>query len=85
MKTSLISVLHVENDAQVLNQTSASLSAVTVISLITKIYASEYSQKIDLILSVSNLIELVWLYLPFAVSLSSTYHGFVANLDSLLL
>ena len=41
MKTSLISVLHVENDAQVLNQTSALLSAVTVISLITKIYASE--------------------------------------------
>ena len=43
MKTSPISVFHVENDAQFLNQTYtyASLSAVIAISLVTKINASE--------------------------------------------
>ena len=39
--TSLISVLHVENGAQFLNETSVSLFAVTVILPVTKINASE--------------------------------------------
>ena len=38
---SLISVLHVENDAQFLNATSLSFAASTVISPVTKINASE--------------------------------------------
>ena len=38
----------------------------------------------DLILSVSKLIDLLLLYLSFAVWLSITYHFFVANLDSSL-
>ena len=48
INTSFISALHAENDAQFLNASSVSLSASTVIS--------EKSQRLDLILSVSNLI-----------------------------
>ena len=39
--STLISVLHVENGAQFLNATYVLLSAVTVISRVTKINASE--------------------------------------------
>ena len=59
--------MHVENGAQFLNATSELLFAVTVMSPVTKINAPEKSQKLDLILSISNFIELFRLYLPFAV------------------
>ena len=78
---SLISVVHVENGAQFLNATSVSLLAATVIFPVTKINASEQSQRLDLIVSVSNLIISPGLYLPFAVWLSMTYHFFVTNFD----
>ena len=55
--TSLISVLHIENDAQFLNAMSVPLFAVTVIFPVTKINASEESPRLDLILSVSNFRE----------------------------
>ena len=39
INSSYISVLHVENDAQILNATSVLMSAITVISPATKINA----------------------------------------------
>ena len=41
INTSLISILHLENGAQILNATSVLLSAVTVIFPVTKMNASE--------------------------------------------
>ena len=64
--------MHVENGAQFLKATSLLLFAATFISPVTKINASEYSQRLDLMLSVSNLTKLFWSYLPFAVWLSIT-------------
>ena len=61
------SVLHVENGAIFLNATYVSLFAVTLISPVIKINASEESQRLGLIISVSSLMELFWLYLSFAV------------------
>ena len=58
INTSLIPVLYVENGAQCLNATCVSLFAATVISYVTKINASEELKRLDLILSVSNLIQL---------------------------
>ena len=55
--------------------------AATVIFPVTKVNASEQSQRLDLIISVSRVIDLFLSYLPFAVWLSVTYHFFVANLD----
>ena len=46
-----------KNGAQFLNATSVLLSAFTVMSHVTKINTSEQSQRLDLILSVSILIE----------------------------
>ena len=66
--------MHAENGAQFLTATNASLSAITVVSPITKINASEQSQRFDLTCSVSNFMELFWLYLSFAVWLSITHH-----------
>ena len=54
INTSLISVVHVENGAQYLNATSVSLFAVTVIFPVAKTNASEESQRLDWILTVSN-------------------------------
>ena len=54
----IIDVLHVENGARFLNATSVLSSAFTVIFPVTKIYASEEPQRLDSILSVSNLIVL---------------------------
>ena len=65
--TSLISILDVENGSQFLNASSVLLLAVTAIFPVNKINASEFSQRLDLILSVSKCIELFWLYLTFAV------------------
>ena len=45
---SLISVLHIDNSAQFLNATSISFPAFTVIFPVTKIYGSEYLQRLDL-------------------------------------
>ena len=73
INTWLISALHVEEKgAQFLNATSVSLSAVTALSPVTKINASEWS--LDLMLSVSSVTELFWLYLSFSVWLPITYH-----------
>ena len=83
--TLLTFVVHAENGAQFLNATFVSLAAFTLTFPVTKINASEYSQRLDLIVSVSNLIVVPGLYLPFAVCLSLTYHVFAANLDSSLL
>ena len=50
-----------------------------------KYHASVYqSHRLDLIVSVSNLIVSPCLLLPFVAWLSMTYHFFVANLDSSL-
>ena len=64
---SLIFVVHVENGAQFLNATSVSLAAFTVTFPATRINSSEYSQRLDLIVSVSNLIVLPALHLPCVV------------------
>ena len=53
--------MHVENGAQVVNAITVLLSGVTVISPVTKIKASKQSQRLDLILSVWNLVELFYL------------------------
>ena len=65
--TLLIIVLQVENRAQLLNATFVLLFAVTVIFPVTKINASEKSERVDLIVSVSNLIVSPFLYLSFVV------------------
>ena len=57
--------MHVENGAQLLNATSVLLFAATVISPVTK--CIRIIQRLDLMLSVSNLIELFWLCLLFVV------------------
>ena len=57
-----------------LSGTSSLLNCHELISPVTKINASEKSQKLNLILSASNFIELIWLYLSFAVWLSITDH-----------
>ena len=57
IKVSFISVLHFLNDAQFLNATFVLLSApTTAIFLVTKIYASEKSQRRDFIDFVKNFI-----------------------------
>ena len=62
INTSLISVLNVGNGAHFLNATSVLLPAVTVISPVTKINVSKQSQRLGLILSLSNFIELFRFY-----------------------
>ena len=62
ISTKLITVLHAENGAQFINATPVSLFAATVIFPATKINASEYSQRLELIVSLSNLIALPCLY-----------------------
>ena len=63
----LIFVVYVENGAQFLNVTPVLLSAVTVIFPVTKINVSKQLQRLDLIVSVSNLIGSPCLYLAFVV------------------
>ena len=78
--------MNVENGAHFLNATSVLLPAVTVISPVTKKNVSKQSQRLDLILSLSNFIELFRFYWCFAVWLSIIYlFFFVVNLDSSLL
>ena len=60
-KNSLVSSWLVENSAQLVNVTSVILSAVTVVFPVTKIIASKHSHRLDLIHSVSNLVELLCL------------------------
>ena len=63
--------------------TTATIVLVTVIFPLTKIYASEYSQRLDSIDFVYNFIGSWYEYLPFD-SLSITFHFFVANFEFLL-
>ena len=73
-----------KNGAQFLNATSALLPAFTVMSHVTKINTSEQSQRLDLILSVSILIEFFVVFIFCCLTIYNI-RFFVANSDSSLL
>ena len=74
-------MLHSSNGAQFLNATFVfALPPVKVIFPLTKIYASEQSQRLDSNELVKNLILFKGEQLPFD-SLSMMFHFFVANFE----